>query len=88
MRWEACYHASAGPEAHLVKGFLEGRGVPCLVHEGGSSMYPAAAFGSKVLVPEHWLAVAQKMIESRVRRRPQRAARGRVLPLRPRRARA
>lgn len=88
MRWEPCYRASGGPEAHLVKGFLEGQGVPCLVHEGGSSMYPAVAFGTEVLVPEHWLPVAKKMIENRERPRPERATRGRVLPLRPRRARA
>jgi len=88
MRWEACYQAAAGPEAHMVMGFLEGQGVPCLLREGGSSMYPAVAFGSEVLVPEHWLAVARKMIESRERRRPERVTRGRVLPMRPRRARA
>src|SRR5258705_13224817 len=65
MGWLACYSAPTPPEAHVVKGFLEGRGVPCLLRAEGSSVYPSTAFGSRVhvLVPEDWLPVAKKMVE-------------------------
>ena len=65
-----------------MKGFLEGRGVPCLLRAEGSSVYPSTAFGSRVhvLVPEDWLLVAKKMVERRRRAKP-----ARVVPLRPRR---
>jgi hypothetical protein len=81
MTWQACYSAPTPPEAHLVKGFLEHRGVPCLLRSEGPSMYPSAAFGMRVhvLVPEDWLAVARKMVDRR--RRPS-AARVLRLPLR------
>src|SRR5437879_13648823 len=82
MDWLACYSAPTPPEAHVVKGFLEGRGGPCLLRAEGSSVYPSTAFGSRVhvLVPEDWLPVAKKMVERRRRAEP-----GRVVPLRPRR---
>lgn len=74
MSWRACYSAAHPPEAHLVKGFLEQRGVPCVLRSEGPSMYPAAALGTRVhvLVPEDWLPVAQKMVDSRRRTRPAR----------------
>ncbi|HYR97234.1 MAG TPA: DUF2007 domain-containing protein [Candidatus Binatus sp.] len=82
--WHACYSANA-PDAHVVKGFLEQRGVPCLLRQEGPTMYPSAAFGMRVhvLVPEDWLQVAQKMVDRRRRAKP-----ARVVPLRPRRRRA
>src|SRR5438046_9713462 len=82
MSWRACYSAPTPPEAHVVKGFLEGRGVPCLLRAEGSSVYPSTAFGSRVhvLVPEDWLPVAKKMVERRRRAEP-----ARVVPLGPRR---
>ena len=69
MSWHACYSAATPPEAHLVKGFLEQRGVPCLLRSEGPSMYPAAGLGLRVqvLVPEDWVAVAQKMVDRRRR---------------------
>ena len=78
MSWVACYSAPTSPEAHLVKGFLEQRGVPCLVRDEGASMYPAAAFGGRahVLVPVDWFPVARKMVDRRRHRRPRR-----VVPL-------
>ena len=81
--WLPCYSANA-PEAHVVKGFLEQRGVPCLLRQEGPTMYPSAAFGPRmhVLVPEDWFRVAQKMIDRRRRARPPR-----VVSLRPRRRR-
>ncbi|TMB52790.1 MAG: DUF2007 domain-containing protein [Deltaproteobacteria bacterium] len=78
MSWHACWSAPA-PEAHLVKGFLEQRGVPCVLGTEGPSIYPVPAFGLRVLVPEDWLPVARKFLERRRRRT------NRVLPLVPRR---
>jgi hypothetical protein len=79
--WLACYSAPTPPEAHLVKGFLEQRGVPCLLKTAGPSIYPATALGLgvHVLVPEHWLPVARKLVERRraARRKPP----GRVVAL-------
>jgi hypothetical protein len=82
--WDACYSASTPPEAHLVKGFLEQRGVPCVLSSAGPTVYPSAAFGLRVdvLVPSDWLPVARKLVARRAARR--RASRGAVVPLRPR----
>jgi hypothetical protein len=81
MSWHACYSAPTPPEAHFVKGFLEGRGVPCVLRSEGATMYPSAAFGMRVhvLVPEEWLAVARKMVERRRRVKPKRVV---ALPVR------
>ena len=81
MSWGSCYSAATASEAHVVKGFLELRGVPCVLQSDGLSVYPSAALGRgvKVLVPEHWLAVAQKLVAGRApARRPRR---GRVVRL-------
>jgi len=80
MSWVACYEAPTSPEAHLVKGFLEQRGVPCLVRDKAPSMYPTAGFGSgaHVLVPADWLPVARKLVDKRRRLRPPRVVRLRV----------
>jgi putative signal transducing protein len=80
VSWLACWSAPA-PEAHLVKGFLEQRGVPCVLRSDGPSIYPVPAFGLRVLVPEDWLPVARKFLERRRRRT------SRVLPLVPPRRR-
>jgi hypothetical protein len=62
-----------------VKGFLEQRGVPCVLKQEGPTMYPLAAFGTRVhvLVPEDWLPVARKLVDRRRRTRP-----ARVVPFR------
>ena len=65
MSWVRAYEASSQPEAHLVKGFLEERGVPCLLRSGGPSVYPVMAFGTDVLVPADWLAVARRLLAGR-----------------------
>ncbi|MGH7893083.1 MAG: hypothetical protein ACREQL_00350, partial [Candidatus Binatia bacterium] len=53
-----------------VKGFLEERGVPCVLRATGPSMYPIAVFGVEVLVPADWERVAAQFL--RRRRRPSR----------------
>ena len=70
MSWVRCYQASTEPEAHMVRGFLERRGVPCVLRPMGSSVYPVAAFGTEVLVPVDWQRVATHWL--RPRRRPSR----------------
>jgi hypothetical protein len=77
-----CYFAGSEAEAHMARGFLEERGVPCLLRPMGSSMYPMAGFGTEVLVPADWQRVAAQWL--RPRRRPSR----RVVPMRRRRMRA
>ena len=81
MSWVRCYEAATEPEAHMVRGFLEGRGVPCVLRPMGSSMYPVT-FGTEVLVPPDWHRVAANWL--RTRRRPSR----RVVRLPQRRRRA
>jgi hypothetical protein len=68
--WVRCYEAATEPEAHMVRGFLEERGVPCLLRPMGSSIYPVPAFGTEVLVPSDWQRVAANWL--RPRRRPTR----------------
>ena len=86
--WLTCYAAPTSPEAHLVKGFLEQRGVPCVLKTDGPTIYPATALGLgvHVLVPEHWLPVARKLVERRRAPRHRPPARVVALPLK-RRAR-
>ena len=85
MSWGSCYSAATASEAHVVKGFLELRGVPCVLQSDGLSIYPSAAIGRgvKVLVPEDWLPVARKLVAGREAARGVR--RGRVVRM-PRRS--
>jgi hypothetical protein len=85
VSWGSCYSAASASEAHVVKGFLELRGVPCILESDGLSVYPSAVMGRRVtvLVPEDWLPVARKLVARRsVTPRPRR---GRVVRL-PRRS--
>jgi hypothetical protein len=82
MSWVRCYEAATEPEAHMVRGFLEGRGVPCVLRPTGPSVYPIAAFGTEVLVRVAFERVAVQWL--RRRRRPSRG----VLALPRRRMRA
>ncbi len=82
MSWVQCYHAASEAEAHMARGFLEERGVPCMLRPLGSSIYPVPAFGTAVLVPSDWEQVATQWL--RGRRGPTR----RVLRLPRRRMRA
>ena len=79
--WQSCYSAATSPEAHVVKGFLEQRGVPCVLENQGPTLYPSAAFGMRVriLVPVEWLPVAEKLV-ARSKTVPRRRG-ARVLPL-------
>ena len=81
MSWTRCYEAATEPEAHVVRGFLERRGVPCLLRPLGPTIY-SRAFGTEVLVPPEWGAVAARWLAGR--RRPPRG----VVPLAAKRMRA
>jgi hypothetical protein len=65
----------------VVKGFLELRGVPCVLQSDGLSIYPSAAIGRgvTVLVPEHGLLVARMLVGGRTP--PRRPRGGRVVRL-------
>jgi len=84
MSWRSCYTAPTPPDAHLVKGFLEQRGVPCVLQTEGPTVYPSVAFGHRVhvLVPEDWLPVARKLVDRPTRPASQPASR--VVPFRTR----
>ncbi len=75
--WEACYATPIEAEAHVVKGFLEHYGVPCLLENRrfGAQPLTFCALGQvKVLVPEDWLRIARGLINGR-RSRSRRTAR-------------
>ncbi len=69
MEWRECFRTPSEAEAHLVRGFLESRGVPCVLMSSRFSAQPLT-FGAlgeiKVLVPEDWHASALAMIRRRL----------------------
>ena len=70
--WESCFATPVEVEAHVVKGFLEQYGVPCIVenHRFGVQPLTFCALGQvKVLVPQDWLRVARGLIDGRGARR-------------------
>jgi hypothetical protein len=80
MSWRVCHATVFEPEAHLVKGFLEHQGIPCLLESRRMPVDPlrANALGTiRILVPEEWVPVASKLISHRTRQR--RPARGEVI---------
>jgi hypothetical protein len=71
MSWEACYATPMEAEAHLVKGFLEQYGVPCLLANDrfGAQPLTFCALGQiRVLVPCDWIPVARGLIKGRQQR--------------------
>jgi hypothetical protein len=81
MPWKVCHATAFEPEAHLVKGFLEHQGIPCLLESRRFEMDPirTGSLGTiRILVPEEWVPVAAKLISHRTPRarttRPPRAS--------------
>jgi hypothetical protein len=71
MPWKVCHATAFEPEAHLVKGFLEHQGIPCLLESRRFDMDPVrtGALGTiRILVPEEWVPVAAKLISHRAPR--------------------
>lgn len=76
MDWQSVYLTPVEVEAHVVKGFLEHYGVPCVIRQDRFSVHPLTfcAFGQvEVLVPSDWAKVARGLIAGRDE--PQRALR-------------
>ncbi len=68
MGWESCYATPVEAEAHVVKGFLEQYGVPCLLVSNRFAAQPLTfcALGQvQVLVPAEWMKIAQGLIRGR-----------------------
>ena len=71
MSWESCYATPVEAEAHVVKGFLEQYGVPCVLENDrfGAQPLTFCALGQvKILVPHDLLRVARGLINGRRRR--------------------
>jgi len=81
VSWAACWTGATASEAHLVKGYLEQRHVPCVLRSDGPSIYPVPAFGFCVLVPDEWLRVAKASLDGRVRAAGRRRKPARVVAL-------
>jgi len=78
MTWASCYATPLEAEAHVVKGFLEQYGVPCVLanHRFGVQPLTFCALGEvKILVPEDWILVARGLINGRGARAARRATR-------------
>lgn len=72
MAWGSCYATPVEAEAHVVKGFLEQYGVPCILENDRFGVQPLTfcALGQvKVLVPDEWLRIARGLINGRQHRR-------------------
>jgi len=78
MSWESCYATPLEAEAHVVKGFLENYGVPCVLSNDRFVAQPLTfcALGQvRVMVPADWLRVALGLIKGREKRPTRRTAR-------------
>ncbi len=78
--WESCYATPVEAEAHVVKGFLEHYGVPCVLANDRFRAQPLTfcALGQvRVMVPQDWLHVARGLIDGR-RPRARRRVQGRL----------
>ncbi len=71
MPWRICHATAFEPEAHLVKGFLEHQGIPCLLENRRPEADPlrSSVGNIRILVPEEWVPVASKLISHRTHRR-------------------
>jgi hypothetical protein len=70
--WIVCYRTPVEYEAHIVKGYLEHYGVPCVLASDRFRMEPLTfpALGEvRVLVPDDWSRVANGLIAGRLSKR-------------------
>jgi hypothetical protein len=67
MPWETCYRTSNEFQAHLVKGYLEQYGVPCLVDGARFAMKPLGMGEVRLLVRADWSHIARGLIRGRER---------------------
>jgi hypothetical protein len=68
MEWEVCYSTGTEIQAHLVKGYLEQYGVPCLVEIsrfGTTPLFFGACGGARVLVRDDFAHIARGLLRGR-----------------------
>ena len=68
MEWHACYSTPLDVQAHLVKGYLEHYGVPCILESTRFGMKPLTfcALGEvRILVRDDWVHVARGLLKGR-----------------------
>ncbi len=68
MEWYPCYSTPLEFQAHLVKGYLEHYGVPCMLDSRRFGMKPLTfcALGEvRVLVRDDWVHVACGLLRGR-----------------------
>jgi hypothetical protein len=66
--WRVCFCTPMEHEAHIVKGFLEHYGVPCVSENQNFRMEPLTFFAMgeiRLLVPDEWSRVARGLIAGR-----------------------
>ncbi len=85
MSWQPCYSTPLEVQAHIVKGYLENFGVPCILDSDRFGMKPLT-FGAlgevRVLVRDDWADVAAGLLRGRAARHqgePRRRSRWRLL---------
>jgi hypothetical protein len=66
--WRACYSSPTEVDAHLVKGYLEQFGVPCILDSRRFGMKPVS-FGAlgdvRILVHADWIHIALGLLRGR-----------------------
>jgi hypothetical protein len=68
MGWQICYSSPVEVHAHVVKGYLEQFGVPCVLESDRFGMKPLTfcALGEvRLLVREDWIHVARGLLRGR-----------------------
>ncbi|MFN8643692.1 MAG: DUF2007 domain-containing protein [Candidatus Binatia bacterium] len=63
--WETCYTTASEIQAHLVKGYLEQYGVPCLIDGGRFAVKPLGLGEVRLLVHADWSHIARGLIRGR-----------------------
>lgn len=68
MAWQACYSTPIEVQAHLVKGYLEQFGIPCVLESLRFGMKPLT-FGAlgevRILVHDDWVHIARGLLRGR-----------------------
>ena len=63
--WETCYTTANEFQAHLVKGYLEQYGVPCLIEGHRFALKPLGIGEVRLLVRADWSHIARGLIRGR-----------------------
>ena len=63
--WDTCYTTANEFQAHLVKGYLEQYGVPCVIEGGSFAVKPLGIGEVRLLVHADWSHIARGLIRGR-----------------------